>query len=670
MTLSPPFIISASLLFWGWLTQWMAPAVLMAVIVESPRLIQSRWTFSQADFSRISDLCTVTLFVTIVIAIITAPLEPAVIIFKWLPATLFPLLVAQKYSTVDKIDIGILFGFTRKKKVRFYRKPYFIDLSFPYIVVCLFSAGSANIRDGRFYIGLVLLIAWMMWLFRSKRYSPVLWITLLIAIILVGYSGHKALNRLQEIVVQITTDYFMQNFDPYRRTTALGDIGKLKLSDRIIFRVTPTKKSQMPLLIREASYNLLGETTWYAAHTTRFDDYPEYSNERTWMFSEPPETYQTLTISDYLHKGKGILRLPNGTFQIRNLPVVSLKKNPLGTVKAENGPGFISYQADYSPNRSIDSAPNKMDLTISKDEKAVLNKIIHEFNLQAVDPDKTITRLNRYFDRNFTYSLVLTYNKHSGHTPIEYFLLQSKKGHCEYFATATVLLLRACGIPARYAFGYSAHEYSNLEDHFVVRSRHAHAWALAYHNGRWHDIDTTPPGWTGIEDTHSSFQFISDVWAYIRFTFADWRRRINEQGVKRYALWLLVPLFIILGRRLHSGKKLTRVKTQMTPADDVQSVSPGLHSAFYKIEKKLNRIGFERHPGETLPSWFERIEETSSILPVDDDLVTTLNLHYKSRFHAHGLHKEEEALLEKNVSILLDKIDAHAEYRVTDTTIS
>ena len=39
-------------------------------------------------------------------------------------------------------------------------------------------------------------------------------------------------------------------------------------------------------------------------------------------------------------------------------------------------------------------------------------------------------------------------------TPLARFLLRTRSGHCEYFATATVLLLRQLGIPARYAVGY------------------------------------------------------------------------------------------------------------------------------------------------------------------------------------------------------------------------
>jgi transglutaminase-like putative cysteine protease len=48
-------------------------------------------------------------------------------------------------------------------------------------------------------------------------------------------------------------------------------------------------------------------------------------------------------------------------------------------------------------------------------------------------------------------------------TPLARFLLRTRSGHCEYFATATVLLLRQLGIPARYAVGYAVHEASGRQ---------------------------------------------------------------------------------------------------------------------------------------------------------------------------------------------------------------
>ena len=73
--------------------------------------------------------------------------------------------------------------------------------------------------------------------------------------------------------------------------------------------------------------------------------------------------------------------------------------------------------------------------------------------------------------------------------------MRSRAGHCEYFATATVLLLREAGIPARYATGFSVQDFSRMENRSVVRERHAHAWVLAFVNGAWRDLDTTPSNW-------------------------------------------------------------------------------------------------------------------------------------------------------------------------------
>jgi transglutaminase-like putative cysteine protease len=101
------------------------------------------------------------------------------------------------------------------------------------------------------------------------------------------------------------------------------------------------------------------------------------------------------------------------------------------------------------------------------------------------------------------------------------FLHRSKSGHCEYFATATVLLLRAGGIPARYATGFAVNEKSELENAYIVRTRHAHAWARAWVNGTWINIDTTPPSWLSIEAEDSSvWSAITDWWSWARFRSA------------------------------------------------------------------------------------------------------------------------------------------------------
>jgi hypothetical protein len=64
--------------------------------------------------------------------------------------------------------------------------------------------------------------------------------------------------------------------------------------------------------------------------------------------------------------------------------------------------------------------------------------------------------------------------------PIEDFVARNPQGHCEYFATALVLMLRSQGIPARMVVGYKTDEWNDVGHFFQVRQLHAHTWVEAY----------------------------------------------------------------------------------------------------------------------------------------------------------------------------------------------
>ena len=79
----------------------------------------------------------------------------------------------------------------------------------------------------------------------------------------------------------------------------------------------------------------------------------------------------------------------------------------------------------------------------------------------------------------YTYTLNLNASPVSGMDPIEQFVSIDRRGHCQYYASALVMMLRSQGIPARIVVGYFTDEYSPISDHFVVRQSHAHAWVEA-----------------------------------------------------------------------------------------------------------------------------------------------------------------------------------------------
>ncbi|MGC1273567.1 MAG: DUF3488 and transglutaminase-like domain-containing protein [Planctomycetaceae bacterium] len=76
--------------------------------------------------------------------------------------------------------------------------------------------------------------------------------------------------------------------------------------------------------------------------------------------------------------------------------------------------------------------------------------------------------------------------------PVEDFLVNRRAGHCEYFASALALMLRAEGIPSRVVNGFKGGEVNRFDDGFEVQQRHAHAWVEARLGGRWVTFDPTP----------------------------------------------------------------------------------------------------------------------------------------------------------------------------------
>ncbi len=75
---------------------------------------------------------------------------------------------------------------------------------------------------------------------------------------------------------------------------------------------------------------------------------------------------------------------------------------------------------------------------------------------------------------------------------MEWFLFDYKKGFCNYYATAEVLMLRSLGIPARLATGYAQGEQVEGENAFEVRVNDSHAWPEVYFPGY---------GWVEFEPT-------------------------------------------------------------------------------------------------------------------------------------------------------------------------
>ncbi|MBD2629054.1 transglutaminase-like domain-containing protein [Trichormus variabilis] len=656
----PPFLLCAALIFWGLQTGLWIFAIPMAIILEGSRLMQSRWDFSTDDIKRIANLCLIILLtLTVYLIIYNRSFYLVYTLLQWLPLAFFPLVAAQTYSLNENITFTTLFITFNDAKTGEESNRFSLNLAYPYFAFCILGASNANTKDIFFYIGMFILSAIALWCVRSPRFSPIIWLCLFLTAGSVGFIGQIGLHQLhlkvEDQVVSWFSDAIGQEINAFKKQTSMGEIGVLKQSNDIVFRVSSPTQNNSHLLLREATYNKYQSSLWIALNPEFTPVKPE-SNNTTWRLENQSDNNSMLTIYGTLNNGKGVLRLADGTFEINDLPVSEMEKNKYGTVKVSGKVNDFAYKIKFNQQFSLDSPPTADDLQIPKAEKSAINEIVNKLDIRGKSSQEILQIVDAFLLKNYSYSLQFT-GKDNASTPLSTFLLKTRAGHCEYFASATTLLMRALGIPARYAVGYSVHEFSNLEKQYLVRSRHGHAWTMVYIDGNWQAFDTTPSDWTSIEDaTAGKWTFISDLWSFLGFTFSSWLRNLRSSHLFKYIWWLLLPFILILVRKLAPQKGVRRVfKKQIFPETNNKYDLINQDSEFYLIEKALTELGFIRYPYESLKNWIERLKEEMPTSDFLEDLSSLIELHYRYRFDPQGIKEPERAGLKSAVQLWLDK---------------
>ena len=712
----PPFLLGAALLFWGWQTGLLLPGALMGFALEGARWLKARWEFSDQDFSRIWIFCSLLLLVSSVFAfsqnrgvaefseffqnpslvtqrnVGTASARTAAAMFRWLPMIFFLFVGAQVYSGREGIPLEAISLILRRrmKKARQLGWPLppsrSVNVGYPYFALCLLAASVHAAEDSSFFWGLFALLAWALWTQRSRRFGLLAWTAALAIAVAGGYFGQRGISQLQRYLdnlsLQWPTGPGRRRFNPKRALTDLGRAGELKLSGTIVLRLeTPAEKP--PPLLREASYRIFRRRSWLAETTT--NDWREISstepNGTTYVLFPGKTNLASLNIGCYLEGGNDLLPLPSGTARLENLMAIELQRNPLGAV-LDKGPGLVVFDALYGPGQTIDDPANtnldqtvtnldetvanleetitnravtNLDLVVPRRERPALDLVIAQLHLQGQSRKQVLRTLSAFFTDQFTYStrpnplLPLSTNE----TALSRFLLEERRGHCEYFATAGVLLLRRLGIPARYAVGYAVHEGSGRK--FVVRQRDAHAWCLVWNESAniWQDFDPTPPSWIQAEAKPlSAWQALSDFWSRLRFEVSKiwW----GQTHLRQYLLAIVVPILLLLFYQIVFRRRRRRQEGKAAAAAVI--AWPGLDSEFYQLELKLAGLGLARQPSEPLSEWLQRAVEAPALASFREPLKALLRLHYRYRFDPLGLGREEREELRREAKACLEKV--------------
>ncbi|QUV81526.1 DUF3488 domain-containing protein [Chloracidobacterium sp. D] len=180
-----------------------------------------------------------------------------------------------------------------------------------------------------------------------------------------------------------------------------------------------------------------------------------------------------------------------------------LAQDATGTLyRAEHG-ARLSYTVlshlDETPEEQLRQDPLQYDaqtratfLQLPATFDARVTQLAREITAGATNGYDRARAIEQHLKTRCAYTLEL--QRGNEPDPIVDFLFETRRGHCEYFASAMVLMCRSLGLAARLAGGYHLGEYNDLNNTYLVRQSDAHAWVEVYfpQTGTWVEFDPTP----------------------------------------------------------------------------------------------------------------------------------------------------------------------------------
>lgn len=603
--MTPAWLQAAGLILWGFATGQNTLGMLLAVARLLAPASGLRLTLADRDLSRAVDLSALAVLLTVTGFLLAQGLPKGLLAGTgWLPAALFPLLLVDALSETRLRLRHVALTLRRSTHPD---AEHVANLSTPYLALTLLSASVLAGPSPWFFWALAtVMVIWLLLARPSPRAKGLAAFALAALVAIAGgYAASVGLQRTQLALQEWGVDaLFDPDTDPDKSQTRIGDLGRVKLSDRIIWRVEQAPPAVVPLLLRSGVFTRYANGAWVA----RPDSFAP-------LLAAPAKGQPWLELHGQSHKGTAIVPVPIDATYIGG-DVGILQRNAYGVLRAGEAPPLVDVVLARAP-AAASINPEAADLSLPSGIADLLLRLPELATLVQRSQRERLAGLQDWFAGHFRYTLFLG-DEQRGGRDLERFLLTDRAGHCEYFASSTVLLLRALGIPARYVTGYSVQEYSRLEKAFLVRQRHAHAWSEAFVDGQWIEVDTTPSTWLTVEEDAAPFwRPLSDLMSFAWRRCAEFQRDMAASGHPVTALAFGALLVVMLAwlalRRASQGRQSSAENagagdpTKDVPSEEIRS--------FRALEHEFAVLGLGRRLSEPPRAWIARVDrEGSSIL--------------------------------------------------------
>jgi transglutaminase-like putative cysteine protease len=361
-------------------------------------------------------------------------------------------------------------------------------------------------------------------------------------------------------------------------------------------------------------------------------------------------------------------RIPTGTQLTQDLQL--LDSDPVVGVKQYSLSSYPLYQTSGELNPQKRAVALQLPPTQNPGTRALGARIAAE----ASDPAEIVADTLAYFrEQSFVYTLTPPL---LGEDPMDEFLFSTRRGFCEHFASAFVVLMRAAGVPARVVTGYMGGEMNALGSYLLVRQSDAHAWAEVWLSGRgWVRVDPTAAAAptriaTGIEQAldlnelplliRPDAQFLRNaalIWDSLNNRWNNWVLGYGPEVQKR--------LFGGLGFGKYTAAKAAAALVLVIACLlAIVSIAPLLKTrernaalkAYAIFCRKLAIAGLPRRPHEGPMDYAQRAREVFPAHAAQIDVITKL---FVGLFYAGSRQRQSQAQLSAHArSLRLRKSNA------------
>ena len=679
--------------------------LVLALLVEASHWVRFRWNFDDETCSRAWQFTSIGIGLATALIWLDGDRYTALPnLLTWMPPLLIPMQFIQAFGMRRSLPLHT-FSFLakqhRKRNQRLGLTETAIYLNFGNIYFISTMVGStlgsrANASTWGFLLGIVTLTGWM--LLSTTRSRPMALMLALIIASGLAVAGQLGLQRAQDWISGGVGN-FDPKFNPNTVSTMIGRPGVVQQSSEIVWRLRPYDTNPIPSLLRTATYNTYRTSIW-ENRLVAITDFKDLDTRETsdgeafYLLKENADQMATRpTLPRFTLRGAAApetpLPLPGDAASLRDFSLDGIERNSFGCIRVFPKESVIDGTVLWHAGTNPEKPPIlSEDVKIPIFEQKVIHQIAVEIGLVCEPAMKEQTTLLRswsaplvstpaqwntrshirsivretdfkrpqsltqkltlirdWFQAHFEYSRNLTIYSSSyvavSPTGIAQFLTQVRKGHCEYFASASVLLLREAGVPTRYATGYAVSERDPKRGEFVIRGTHGHAWCRVWDQdaGVWFDFDTTPPDWLGSwKPTISPTQWFDDGLKRYREDFFLWRNRPNN-----HLAVMLVMSSITLGVGAFVAKRLWKSKQRVENlARFAAYAGPIIRTPLHDLEPQARKQLGYRPLGQPYAEWLTRL------LPFLSDysiLIEAIDLHQRLRFDPQPVAAEQKKRL-------------------------